>query len=228
MIHEVDEALRSLIREEALLGSEVEVVFDAPSREWAARRTAPTVDIYLYDIREDLRHRSSGMIDHRVEDGPISDRRAPARIFKLAYLITAWTQRAEDEHRLLSALLSCLVRYPVIPHEKLTGALAELLGGLRMTVGAPPAEDRQVSDVWSALGGDLKASLDIGVSLPVDPAVSVPAGPPVLEPTHLTAYGSGGQKEHRQERSRAEKEPGGFKPEVAVPTSQPDPAVPRS
>jgi hypothetical protein len=41
MIEEVDEALRGLVRREALNGSDVEVVFDAPTRDWAARRNAP-------------------------------------------------------------------------------------------------------------------------------------------------------------------------------------------
>ena len=31
------------------------------------------------------------------------------RWFKLSYLVTAWTQRPEDEHRLLSALLGALI-----------------------------------------------------------------------------------------------------------------------
>ena len=34
--------------------TEVEVVFEAPAKEWASRRQGPTVDVYLYDIREDL------------------------------------------------------------------------------------------------------------------------------------------------------------------------------
>nr|WP_308198993.1 Pvc16 family protein [Saccharothrix sp. S26] len=57
MIHEVDEALRRLVRDDALRGTDVEVAFDAPTKDWAARRNAPTVDVYLYDIREDLRRR---------------------------------------------------------------------------------------------------------------------------------------------------------------------------
>jgi len=51
MIYEVDEALRAMVRRDALPGSDVEVVFDAPTKDWASRRNTPTVDIYLYDIR---------------------------------------------------------------------------------------------------------------------------------------------------------------------------------
>jgi hypothetical protein len=35
--------------------------------------------------------------------------------------------------------------------------------------------------VWSALGGELKPSLDLVVTAPVDVARAIPAGPPVLE-----------------------------------------------
>ncbi|MCE0445637.1 hypothetical protein LT493_13285 [Streptomyces tricolor] len=41
MIHEVDEGLRRLLGESGLEASGVEVVFDAPTRDWAARRSAP-------------------------------------------------------------------------------------------------------------------------------------------------------------------------------------------
>ena len=40
---------------------DVDVVFDAPTKDWAARRNAPTVNLYLYDIREDLRRRERGL-----------------------------------------------------------------------------------------------------------------------------------------------------------------------
>ena len=75
MIYEVDEALRGLIRQDALPGTDVEVVFDAPTKDWASRRNAPTIDVYLYDIREDLRRRDAGP-DQRVRRG--GSRRGPA------------------------------------------------------------------------------------------------------------------------------------------------------
>ena len=52
MIHEVDEALRSLLGEAGLPERGVEVVFDAPTRDLAARRTARTVSVFLYGLRE--------------------------------------------------------------------------------------------------------------------------------------------------------------------------------
>ena len=57
MIAQVDAALREIVTDDALEGADLEVVFDAPTKDWAARRNAPTVNLYLYDIREDLRRR---------------------------------------------------------------------------------------------------------------------------------------------------------------------------
>ncbi|WP_449341960.1 Pvc16 family protein [Streptomyces aurantiogriseus] len=99
----------------------------------------------------------------------------------MSYLITAWTRRPEDEHRLLSSLLLCLLRSDAMPTEHLTGSLAELPLPVPMTIALPPPEDRSFADVWSALGGELKPSLDLVVSVPLVGTGSVPAAPPVTE-----------------------------------------------
>jgi hypothetical protein len=179
MIHEVDDALRRLVRDEALRGSDIDVVFDAPTKDWAARRNAPTVNLYLYDLREDLRRRQRGLINEYDPTGTrVVARHQPPRHIKLSYLLTAWTQRAEDEHRLLSSLLETFLRYEAVPPGLLAGRLAELGLPVPLTVALPPPEDRSFADVWSALGGELKPSLDIVVSAPVDAGATRAAGPP--------------------------------------------------
>ncbi|HEY1281915.1 MAG TPA: DUF4255 domain-containing protein [Acidimicrobiales bacterium] len=186
MIHEVDESIRTLVRHGALTGTDVEVVFDAPTKDWSSRRNAPTVDVYLYDIREDLRRREVGRFDARNEDGRVTDRRQPPRWYKLSYLITAWTQRPEDEHRLLAALLGCFLRRDHLPDDVLSGSLADLGYPIPYTCGLPPPEDRALSDVWSALGGELKPSLDLVLIAPFDLGREIAVGPPVLEGPRLT------------------------------------------
>jgi hypothetical protein len=182
MIHEVDEALRRLIREEALQGSDVEVVFDAPTKDWAARRNSPTVNLYLYDLREDLRRKQRGLLNEYDERGTtVVARHLPPRYIKLSYLLTAWTQRPEDEHRLLSSLLMCFLAREAVPPALLSGRMAELALPVPLTVALPPPEDRSFADVWTALGGELKPSLDIVVSAPVDAAAVLAVGPPVRE-----------------------------------------------
>lgn len=181
MIHEVDDVLRSLIRAEVLGGGQVAVVFDAPTREWAAKVNAPMVNLYLYDIREDMKRRSRGLHNEYDERGTVVARHRPPRFFKLSYLITAWTKRPEDEHRLLSSLLACLLRYDALPPARLTGTLEEIGAPVPMSIALPPPEDRSFADVWSALGGELKPSLDLVVSVPLTASPRYEAGPPVGE-----------------------------------------------
>ncbi len=101
MISHVDDALRHIVTTEAVDQDGVELVLDAPTKDWAARRNAPTVDMYLYDIREDLRRRQRGMLNEYDTNGHVAARHLPPRHIKFSYLITAWTKRPEDEHRLL-------------------------------------------------------------------------------------------------------------------------------
>jgi Pvc16 N-terminal domain len=189
VIHEVDESIRNLLRLNMPPGTDVEVAFDAPTKDWASRRNAPTIDVYLYDIREDLRRREVGRFDHRT-DGQVADRRQPPRWYKLSYLITAWTQRPEDEHRLLAAMLQRFLLDDRLPPAVLTGSLSDLGYPVPYTCALPPPEDRALSDVWSALGGELKPSLDLVVIAPFDLGREVPFGPPVLEGPQLVVAGA--------------------------------------
>jgi hypothetical protein len=189
VINEVDETLRTLLRAEVLQGTDVEVELEAPTRGWSARHSAPTVDLYLYDIREDLTRRESGKVPQYNEEGRVIGHLPPARMFRLAYLVTAWTQRPEDEHRLLSAVLGCLLEHDFIPEQHQTELLRSQGVPLMLQVGSPPPQDRQVSDVWTALGGDLKPSLDVVVSMKIDAGALQAAGPLVKEPMFLRARG---------------------------------------
>jgi hypothetical protein len=209
VIHEVDSALRALIERET--GTrDVEVVFDAPTREWAGRRNSPTIDVYLYDIREDMRRRARGMINEYDERNVrVIARHLPPRYFKLSYLVTAWTQRPEDEHRLLSSLLSCFLRFEALPVELLAGPLRDLDYPVPVTVALPPPEDRAFADVWSALGGELKPSIDLVISAPMDTGQRYEAGPPVSVPPTLTIGGHNGWPDIEETGGTAEGRPRG-------------------
>src|SRR5438270_9814163 len=132
-----------------------------------------------------------------VRDGSgfITERRPPARRFKLSYLVTAWTQRPEDEHRLLSSLLSCFMRNQTMPVDVITGSLVGARLPITLSIALPPPQDRSISDVWSAMGGELKASLDLVVNAPFEVKLAIPAGPPVLEEPRFSFAGPDGESE---------------------------------
>ncbi|MEW2546301.1 DUF4255 domain-containing protein [Streptomyces sp. NPDC047002] len=180
MIHEVDEALRALLDGSGLAASGVEVAFDAPTRDWAARRTAPTVCVFLYDIREDNTRRGSSGGEVYDEEGHVVARRAPARWFELTYLVTAWASRPQDEHRLLSQVLARLVSTDTLGPELLTGSLAELGLIVGLDAGGTGLDAPDASDVWSALGGELRPSLGVRVRAPLA-GIRRAAAPPVTE-----------------------------------------------
>jgi hypothetical protein len=222
MIHDVDQLLERLVRRDALNGSSVDLVFDAPTKDWVARRSGPAVDLYLYDIREDLARRVPTWEDVRTPGGEVTGRRQPPRRFRLAYLVTAWTQRPEDEHRLLSSLLLCFLRNPMLKPGDLGGSLDESGLPVYIDVGQPETQDRSLADIWSALGGELKPSLDVVVTAPIVISSSAAFGPPVLAGPVIGLAAPGGPSESSNAHGR--KRPAAPEPE---PEPLPEETVPR-
>ncbi|GAA1358413.1 DUF4255 domain-containing protein [Streptomyces beijiangensis] len=189
MIHEIDEALRRVLRGAALPEGTGKVVFEAPTRDWAARRNTPTLNAYLYDIREDVTRRERGAYAERDARGVVLRRRQPPRWFRLSYLLTAWTARPEDEHRLLSSALAGLLPHEYLPADTLPAVLRDLDVLVPLTVAVPPAESRSLADIWSALGGELKPSLDVVVTTPFPVTPVYDVAPPVTEGAAVSVRG---------------------------------------
>ena len=181
MIELFDDVLRRLITAEVADGTGVAISFEAPTREWGTKRSVPTLDLYLYDVREDLTRREVQWVEVRDANGRVIGRRPPPRRYRLSYLVTAWTQRPEDEHRLLSACLATFLRHETLPPPDLVGALADQPVPVELEVALPPGPDRSLADVWTALGGELKPSLDLVATVPFVVGREREAGKPVLD-----------------------------------------------
>ncbi|MFD3308224.1 DUF4255 domain-containing protein [Streptomyces sp. NPDC058656] len=206
MIHEVDEVLKRLLGGGALAGSGIEISFDAPTRDWAARRNAPAVNAYLYDIREDVSRRQRGQVSVRDERDVIVRRRQPPRWFRLSYLVTAWTKQPQDEHRLLSAVLTTMLPHELLAADELPGALGALGLSVPLTVAGLHTESRSLAEIWSALGGELKPSLDLVVTAPFPAFPEYDVGPPVTEGV-VRVRGMDGTLDGSQERSHRQRQP---------------------
>ncbi|MFF1407056.1 DUF4255 domain-containing protein [Streptomyces sp. NPDC058294] len=205
MIHEVDEVLKTLLGGGALAGSGIDVAFDAPTRDWAARRNAPTINVYLYDIREDVNRRQRGHIPVLDEREVIVKRRQPRRWFRLSYLVTAWTKQPQDEHRLLSAVLATLIPRELLAPSEVPGALGVLGMAVPLSVAGIQTESRSLAEIWSALGGELEPSLDLVVTAPFPAYPEYGAGPPVTEGAAVrvrTLDGVPAEAEERAHRPR--------------------------
>ena len=78
-IADLDEALRTLVKRELEKhGFEgVEIAFDAPSKEWSGKLTGPTVDLFLYDMREALDRAAATPSERRTNGARHHRRSAP-------------------------------------------------------------------------------------------------------------------------------------------------------
>ncbi len=201
MIHEIDTAIESFLGQEVLGSAGVEVSFEAPTKEWAQKRTSPVVNAYLYDIREDNNRRQVGVYESRNEKGELTARTEPPRFFRLSYMITAYASRSLDEHRLLSAILISFLPHKVFPERHLTGTVLETGLPVLLEIGRAPVESRQISDVWTAFGGELKASIDLVATMPVSSDTKNVDVQLAVGGVLLQAFGTTGQNSvasHRQ------------------------------
>src|SRR5262245_2365620 len=122
MLHLLDESLEAFLRACVPLAQrEIDVVFEAPDGTWAAAVSRPTVNLYLWDVRQSLAEREYGE-DTIVHNDGRRFRRDPLPRVDCRYLVTAWTTEVNNEHKLLGDVLTALLLNPVIPEDYLKGA----------------------------------------------------------------------------------------------------------
>jgi len=177
MIHDLDDVLRQLlINEIPIRNSEVDIVFDQPTREWAARLSRPTLNVFLHDIRENLKLRHSQQwIVEQNPDGTATQRRTPVRV-DLHYIITAWANAPDDEHSLLARTLMALFRGPSLPQDLLPESLQDQPQPIPLEV-AQIDELRNPPDVWNALDNEIRPSVVLTVTLALDPHLPLRSPP---------------------------------------------------
>ena len=170
MIDDLDEVLKQLlIREIPIKNGEVEIQFDQPRREWSARVSRPTLNIFLYDIRENQKLRQTQPMweTERDANGTATQRRKPVRI-DLHYMLTAWGTEPEDEHRLLSRALMALFRYANLPEEML-GASLKVQGKQIPVMVAQYSELNNSTDIWNVLDNEMRPAISLIITLSIDP-----------------------------------------------------------
>jgi hypothetical protein len=169
MFHDLDEVLRQLLIEEIpIKNGEVDIEFDQPSREWSARLSRPTLNVFLHDIRENIKLRGSQQWTvERNPDGTVTQRRTPVRV-ALHYMITAWANEPDDEHNLLARTLMALFRKPHLPDDRLPESLQNQPAPMPMAV-AQEDTLRNPADIWNALDNEIRPSITLVITLALDP-----------------------------------------------------------
>lgn len=171
MIDDLDRTIQELLRRElpASLFEQVSISFAAPDNEFPPPAvTLPAVDLFLYDVRENLELRDRQWITEYKNDGTATRRRAPVRV-DCSYLITAWPSGSSntpafDEHRLLSEVVIALLRHPILPEELLQGRLRGQEPPLPAS-SLHPGRLQSLAEFWQALGGKPKAALNYTVTI---------------------------------------------------------------
>jgi len=170
----VDDALEAFFRAAVPLGAQdVDVSFEAPEKDWSAKLTRPTVNLFLWDIRRSADRARAG-VEELNRDGRLVRRMALPRV-ELRYLVTAWTSDHGDERALLAGLMRTILGYSEIPAPYLPPTLAAL-PPMQMMM-ARSGEDHM--DVFKGLEGQLKPGINLIVVSAVDTDVATPVGPPV-------------------------------------------------
>ena len=176
MINDLDKTLSALLKRDlpSELAKQVQISFATPDDQFPPQSvTLPAIDLFLYDVRENLELRSNEVYLDRRGDGTATQIRAPVRV-DFSYLITAWPSDsvpdpAEDEHRLLGEVMRVLLRYRTIPEEVLSGMLKSQNPALPVS-SLQPGRLKSLGEFWQALGGKPKAALNYQVTLSVEVA----------------------------------------------------------
>jgi hypothetical protein len=171
MINDLDETLKQLLIKAGNLDhGEVDIKFDSPNREWSAALSKPTVNFFLYDIRENHELRGTEWIIEKNGNNTATRRKNPFRI-NLSYLVTVWTNNVEDQHSLLWTVLSTLMRNPVVPQELLQGRLANQEYAIIAKTAQPDGLFNNPADFWAALDNEIKPSFNLVITLALDPGL---------------------------------------------------------
>ena len=146
------------------------IQFDCPVEGEYKPATPRALNLFLYEVRENLELRSNEPLLTR-RNNEVFTTRPPMRV-ACSYLVTAWPSgvATDDElpmplreQRLLGEALQVLAQYPTIPAPLLQGSLAGQEPPLPLVVAQADGLKDQ-SEFWTAIKGKLRPSLIVTVT----------------------------------------------------------------
>lgn len=179
MIQDLDKTLEKILYERGRLSrNDIDVAFDQPNGDWSSRLARPTLNVWAFDLRENVKMRNMEFEVTRA-NGVGTRKRIPLR-FDLTLLVTAWARKVEDEHQLLWRGLSALAQVTVLKPADCEGAMRDQPYDIPILVGNIGDKLPQMSDLWSVLNNQMKLGFTAVTTLALDPNQSFEA-PLVLE-----------------------------------------------
>jgi hypothetical protein len=172
MLSHSHKALDVLLHRQGKLPDEVDVRYEAPTKQWVESLIRPTVSFFLFDIQENKEKRETNLQTFRGQTR--AERRMPPRRMDLYYSVAAFATEVTDEHEILWRVLGTLLKYQQFPDEILPEALKKLEPRLSSRFGEK--EDlARLSELWTALGLPPHPALCYIVTTPLDLDVSIEA-----------------------------------------------------
>lgn len=174
MINDLSLVLRNILNDpglpEPLQSAQIE--FDHPTETYTPAGGLRTINVFLYDVRENVELRNSEPIVERL-NGQARITRAPLRV-ECSYLVTAWPDGSGQamflqEHQLLSQVLQAFSRFSTIPSNFLTGTALVGQEPPLPVLTAQAGELKSPSEFWTAMGSRLRPSLTVSATISIQP-----------------------------------------------------------
>jgi len=180
MFQDLNETLKKLLTEKITITTTgtVEISFKVPDDTFVKQINQLTINLFLYDIRENTELRSNDWV---VERQINSGNRTAKKYFPLvkvdcSYLITIWSAQSSNSdtdgeikkyYMYLGEVVKVLLGYPTIPKECLHGYFKKADASLRTSALHPP-QSQNWSEFWQAMGGKPRTILNYTVTIPVE------------------------------------------------------------
>jgi len=176
MINDVDDTLKELLVQTVPIDtSAIDIKFDMPNKEWSAQVSKPTINLFLFDVRENHELRSNQRFVTRDKPTATATETRDATRVDLTYLITVWTTDIADEHQLLGRVLAALLKFPVLPDEVLKGTMQVQPYPLRAWI-AQPERMPNPWEFWGHMDHGMKAALSFVLTTSLEPFATTTSG----------------------------------------------------
>jgi len=180
MLHHLDDTLKNLLEKKLPSDWENKVTysFDLPVEVKIDANKDAAINLFLYDVRDNLEWRTSAYSVARkyqsIPNNQVRVTKLPPKFVDISYLITTFANdkvnhignKVQQEHSLLGEVMKVLLLFPQIPeedlHEKLQGHDLPVYTAFMHQNGT-----KTLGEYWQAMGGKPKAVLNLTVTMPV-------------------------------------------------------------
>jgi len=182
MLTDLDKTLENILRDKGKIQrSAIDIEFEMPTSEWSARLNRPTINIWCFDVRENLKLRT--MEKSSVSyNGSMGVRSIPPRRMDVTYLVTAWANKPEDEHQLFWRALATLKAMRYLRPEDCEGDLRMQSYNIPLTVADMSEPKANFTDLWSVVDNQMRLGFPVTATVELDTDLGFSA-PVVLSAT---------------------------------------------